>query len=829
MSHVRFRGNAVRERREALELTQGKLGQLSGYSKRTIERIETGVRVKTQTARDVAMALGSHLEDLCVCEPLARPHSGSNTPSKGSCHPYIATPDYISADPCGTAKVVAIVGAGFSGIVSAIRILELARERFKVVLFQEKCWGHVGGLAYGGPTTRWEHLLNIQAGRISAFREHSLDFLSWTNSPETERSVWPREYRERPFVASSAVPRRVYGQYLENRLADAAEQSSALFNVVVGEVVKVTENSATATVHCVENGRATSMEVDQVLLATGHLTPNIPEWANSVVNRAADEANCPRLFETPYDTRLVAHLKTLNASDRVLIAGTALSAYDAVLTLEEAEFRGEIVMCSRHGWLHSTYPTDHRHDFLKLEYRRFFRDVRSATKMRRAIEDSIDYAESIVRRFRLSCPRSIIPERVFKWIEPQVRDFVREASRDEVRRFLRDNHSWLTTHRSCVVAGIAETIFKVIAGPETRIKVVAGEIERASSGNSNQVDVRMKVGGTPRVESFSTIICCAGMNADYTTLKSGLWHQLLETGYAVPHDKTGLGVKVTKYGQLVGKDGRISRLLTAVGTMRQGDEIERNGRLGAFTFSIGTIRNQALITALHVLGRLEDSGPASSDYELNAAVERVSCERKKGQFAGDFDRVVDFVRKSHFMPRLPNREAMVQRSEELVRELATGLDGDPTDALQHAIWTSVRFEAAKQITDIRELADDCRVLRSFGENDPSRSYEKEVCGLELSRIATVLNAHSASLFVYRPHRKVLTPFAQYKRHDDFTETPYGKAVAGNLIRATRRTPELSVPGEWIRAISGAGCCSWFDYTGLQQAATSAKEEAMGKG
>ena len=266
------------------------------------------------------------------------------------------------ASPTTGVTTIGIVGLGFAGTVTAIRLLELATRPLNLLLIYSQDYTKHGGLAYGDSSCGWEHLLNIQAGRISLYRERPTDFLDWVNSPsEADKSTWPREWQFKAFVASSAVPRRVYGQYLEYRFKKVQEKAKALVSVV--ELVATVEDIQERT-HLVEVRLRNSEQVtrtitcDRVVLATGHDRPVVPRCM---------EAHRPHsnIIDTPYTEHFADTIAGLSPDRSVLILGTGLTAYDAILTIHRSGFKGRVVMVP--GMLHAKpYPGDHIHDILPL-------------------------------------------------------------------------------------------------------------------------------------------------------------------------------------------------------------------------------------------------------------------------------------------------------------------------------------------------------------------------------------------------------------------------------------------------------------------------------
>ena len=112
--------------------------------------------------------------------------------------------------PC---PVIAIVGAGFSGTMAATHLLREARSPLRVVLI-ERAETAGAGIAYREQSDR--HLLNVRAEGMSAFPDQPGHFLRWL-----------ADYRGDEALVNPAafLPRRLYGHYLRDVLATAADQA----------------------------------------------------------------------------------------------------------------------------------------------------------------------------------------------------------------------------------------------------------------------------------------------------------------------------------------------------------------------------------------------------------------------------------------------------------------------------------------------------------------------------------------------------------------------------------------------------------------------------
>lgn len=139
-----------------------------------------------------------------------------------------------------TKKRITIIGGGFSGTLTAIRLLQFAETPMEICVLEKDEGFRYGGLAYGAVPTTWDHMLNIQAGRITLYREYPGDFLEWVNN-EANRSEWPRKWKFYKFGLSCIVPRRIYSQYLRQRLEHATTHSHQEASLVelCGEAIDV--------------------------------------------------------------------------------------------------------------------------------------------------------------------------------------------------------------------------------------------------------------------------------------------------------------------------------------------------------------------------------------------------------------------------------------------------------------------------------------------------------------------------------------------------------------------------------------------------------------
>ena len=126
-------------------------------------------------------------------------------------------------------KNVIIVGGGFSGIMTAVNLvdtLEASSARVTVLEAEPR----LGGLAYGERNGD-EHLMNTHIRTLSAFPGRPLHLSEWLNS--ADRTSWPERWRGARFGPDDFCPRKLYGLYLnglfDSRAALAARESNRPF------------------------------------------------------------------------------------------------------------------------------------------------------------------------------------------------------------------------------------------------------------------------------------------------------------------------------------------------------------------------------------------------------------------------------------------------------------------------------------------------------------------------------------------------------------------------------------------------------------------------
>ncbi|WP_103502625.1 MULTISPECIES: FAD/NAD(P)-binding protein [unclassified Streptomyces] len=505
---------------------------------------------------------------------------------------------------------VLVAGAGLGGTATAIRLLHFARSPLEVVLLERRPDYRSAGVAYHRDGNPWEHVFNIQAGRMSLFREDVLDFVDWANE-EADRREWPGPWAGARFTEQGPAPRRIFQDYLADRLAAAAREAAPGVSLVEadgeatdlevsGETVQVAVrglNWELAEARAGAEEGTVLLRADHVVLATGLELKDLP-FASEVLDH-------PCFVRQPYSVEGVRKLRALPGDASVVIVGTVLSAYDSAGLLLRAGHTGPIRLVSRSGTLFRTYPGGHEHEVVRLP---------CPASLLEPYRGRREFVARFAAEWRAACAQvgtehpgihpAVVAERVSKAWEPYVPGVVERIPGSELREIL----DQFGTRMAALRVGAVQYTMGVVEESLRRggpLELVGGRVASIAAAGSGRLAVTVAGADGDRVLEADLVVSNFGKEADYTRVCQPLWRNLLRKGMAVPHRRTGRGLEVDASGILLDRGGAVAGPVSAIGTLREGDEIVRNGRTGAFTFNLAVIKNHSVAVAAHIVEQLQ--------------------------------------------------------------------------------------------------------------------------------------------------------------------------------------------------------------------------------
>ncbi len=435
---------------------------------------------------------------------------------------------------------VAIIGGGFTGTLTAVNLIKQAHNQLKIVLIESR--EKAGrGIAYS--TEFSKHLLNVPAGRMSAFADQPLHFLKWAKS----RNIQVSE--------SSFLSRSLYGEYIDSILASALKNlpSSVVFERITDEAlsVKLIQDESKAVIK-LANGDV--VVADKVVLSTGNFNPCTPSGISHGI------ALSERYIDNPW---AASNRDFCTTGGDVLLIGTGMTMVDKALELVNAGFQGTIYAVSRHGLLPRSHSKSSLPAFAQTELKQdLYGDLNLLFK---AVKDSIrsgsfehlfDNASSV--KMEVSDWRQVID-----LLRPHSQSLWAALNDKQKKRFLRHLRSYWDVHRHRMAPEVSSEINELLQGG--RIKVLAGRLYSVNETSQALIATIMpRGGGQPEQLKVGLLLNCSGYSSDFRKAKSTLAQSLITRGLVQAHP-TGLGINVRTDGAVLDRQMKPSKVIYALG------------------------------------------------------------------------------------------------------------------------------------------------------------------------------------------------------------------------------------------------------------------------
>lgn len=423
---------------------------------------------------------------------------------------------------------VAVVGAGFSGVMTAVHLLRARTGRPIRVLMVNRSGAMARGVAYG--TQSPNHLLNVPAGRMSAFPDDPGHFLRYCQGKDVS------------VTAGTFVARSIYGEYLGDTLAQALNAAAPnSLEQVVAEVRAIRTGATTADIE-LSDGRV--LTVDRVVLAVGHHPPAHPSELTEEFRASGFYVRDP--WAKGWLARVPRDLPAL-------LVGTGLTMLDVALDLKPAGVVGAVAI-SRRGLMPqphdpSVAPAEPAHRPPDIE------DVNTIREYLAAVRRCVEAVEANDGNWR----------QVVDSLRPITPQLWQRLSVDDRERFLRHLRPFWDAHRHRAAPSCMKAVDELRASDWLRVRA-ARLVNVVATGDG--VDVTVQPRGQDRQETLRVgcVINCTGPSSDVTTANDPLLTHLFSAGLARP-DPLRMGIDVTGDGAVVSADGTPSAVLGYVGPL----------------------------------------------------------------------------------------------------------------------------------------------------------------------------------------------------------------------------------------------------------------------
>lgn len=452
-------------------------------------------------------------------------------------------------------KTVTIVGGGASGTLVAINLARLAskQNQVKINLIEQGKY-LCRGIAYA--SDKPFHLLNVPAGKISAFPDKPDDFLRWLAENANPASQ-----------PDAFLPRHIYGDYLADRFRQACENNpDASIEVIdgtakdlkLGNKVELTLNTSQ------------TITSDTLVLAFGNFLPPHP----SVPDR--EFIDSPGYIRNIWKTDWI---DALPPDDTVVILGTGLSMVDSALSLKHANHRGKIIAISSRGLLPAVHATS---SAICGTFASEIIACRTVCQLLRRVRKEIKLLEAEGGDWR-SAIDSLRPITQTVWQNLPTR---------EKRRFAVHLSRWWNAARHRMPPSVAAEIQNLRSAGQ--LEVLAGRIREIRPADRG-FDIRISYIGGDVIMRSDTIINCIASESNFRRVDSPFLQSLFERGY-VRSGPLSFGFDALPNGAILDKNGVCGNRLLTLGTALKGVHWE--------TTAIPEIREQAANLARLILSEI---------------------------------------------------------------------------------------------------------------------------------------------------------------------------------------------------------------------------------
>ncbi|OWV84557.1 FAD/NAD(P)-binding protein [Rhizobium sp. R693] len=412
----------------------------------------------------------------------------------------------------------AIVGRGFSGMMTAIALMKTVRRPFHLQLFDPNS-SVSGGQALS--SARASTILNTRVRDLSVSAGDTDDFNDWLCSNAEFRAAVPAAI---PGFRQIFVPKEIFSDYVYQRFSEALSSRKDITVQVCAEPVAAIRRSH-GNRFLLESTNPANPLFDTVILATGYGLPEEEE---------------PEQDPSPVRSqRLIARPHTV-------LLGSGIRVVDQLFQLRDAGYAGQVTILSKHGFLPQSHTPNAADPVFPAD----------------ALPSSLP---DILRFIRTACFQAEEEGRswqsVMNGLRKHARSLWRALPARQKRQFNRHLRAIYDSHRNRLPEAIYARLQSELTGGNTVLR-------RGIAGRQGLGGLFFRPAGSQSDEIVHAerILDCRCRGPQLT---SPLLASLLSAGLALP-DELSLGLAVNQRGQPCLDDGSVVEGLFAVGPLGLG-------------------------------------------------------------------------------------------------------------------------------------------------------------------------------------------------------------------------------------------------------------------
>jgi uncharacterized NAD(P)/FAD-binding protein YdhS len=431
---------------------------------------------------------------------------------------------------------IAIIGGGFCGLLTTVRLLQLFQNSIHIHLINKGC-KLAKGIAYEPHSP--DLLLNVPNKKMSAFPEDPDHFLTWLN----KHPLYQQNCKSDLGMCFSS--RKIYGEYLtciwENAIQAKHDQATvSLYDEYADDII---EDEDLLKIYLRGHKYLT---VDAAVLAVGNMPPIFPRHLPLSFIKSG------KYFNDPWKDECI---KQLNPETNVLVVGNGLTMVDTVIGLFNENFSGTVHSISPHGYRLQPWKE------LKEAYTGI--DVAGISVPIRLLD-----LLKLLNKHRKKADllnQSFYP--VIDALRPMTQAIWKSFTKKEKRQFLKYLNSFWNSARH----RLPISIYKYVEGLRNNKRLIThtGYILNAVESNDN-ITVTIFSGGKVKYLKVQRIVNCTGPGTNIKHTENILLKNIEKRGL-ICRGHIGLGILVNpKNNNVIKKTKSDSKNIFAIGGLLKG-------------------------------------------------------------------------------------------------------------------------------------------------------------------------------------------------------------------------------------------------------------------
>jgi uncharacterized NAD(P)/FAD-binding protein YdhS len=426
-------------------------------------------------------------------------------------------------------KQIAIIGAGLSGTLLAMNLLQKKRQQPLMIRLIDRKPAENLGPAY---STDEDYLLNVPVEIMGAFTQDPAHFLKWIHKYNIDASE------------GDYMPRKLFRKYIHSMLEYAVRKQNDhhILERIQDEVMDIDQGPDGTLVIFKKNHE---IPADIVILARGNSQPKNPVISN---RSFFDE---PRYIRNPWNADI---FKNLEKQDDILFIGSGQTMIDLATGLHKKKHQGRLKAISRRGLL----PLAQK----KVKpYPSFFAELCNET-------ETLSVFKIVRKHLQIAVERGYDIRSVIDALRPHTSELWMQLPAAEKQRFLRHVFRYWEIIRSRIPPESMRIINEMRATGQ--FDVLAGRITNFVS-EKNKINMHYRMRGSQQEKNVTCnwVINCIGPNLDYDTIDEPLIQNLIRKKL-IQSDPAHLGINALPDGSVIQEDGTTSNTLYTIGPTLKG-------------------------------------------------------------------------------------------------------------------------------------------------------------------------------------------------------------------------------------------------------------------